>query len=95
MSRFVPRQGAKHRAAALRRRTRAIPLDGALEKLDGEEVITSLMNDAARLMVRGPVAVSLRRPAVKVQLERMDVSSEGETRRYAASTSCSSPLRAR
>ena len=52
-----------------------------------------LMDEAARLMVRGPVAVSLWRPAAKAQLERMDVSSEGEKRRCAVSTSYSSPFR--
>ena len=78
MRRFVPRQGAKPRAAALRRRTRAILLDGALEGLDGEEMVTFiLMYKAAWLMVRGPVAMGLEKTAAKAQLEQMDVSSEG------------------
>ena len=49
-----------------------------LEGLAGKEA-----DEAARLMVRGPGAMGLEKTAAKVQLERMDVSSEGETRRYA------------
>ena len=53
-----------------------------------------LMDEAARLMVRGPVAMGFEKTAAKAQLERMDVSSEGKKPRCAVSTSYSSPLRA-